>query len=555
MKTKNKTQEFANQVFSKNSFALICASILLSILFFSSCKKDFEVINKNPNGFTTASDGALFNAVISSMRSGWNEQLYVNVSVLYKETQLAALPQVRWNNYTLGTEEIWSNYYTMLPNLRELERRFSTYNTSDAGVKNMMAMEKIVLACKTFKVTDLFGDIPFSEAGYGFNNINMLHPKFDSQESIYKTLLNELKWAAENINIQATGEEPFLTFRKFDNLFFGDLRKWKKFANSLRLRYAMRMVNKEPALAGQIFSDIFENQQEAFGINAFGQLNNDPNECAALYPYQLGYRNESKGWSFNQSKDMRMGTTFWHLLSKHDSTDGSGIFDPRAYYFFDTNNNNKWIPYPNNPATGTPDGGIPYEYHRDINYSIKGADCLFSPVNYYLARDMDYQPDILITGAEVLFIRAEAYLLGIGVPKDLGNATSSFLDGIQFSLNFWKQVMTASRLPMGAPFANNVSVPQNLNFISVQNNLGFFTGTEEQQLREIYAQCMIDFFRQPQEAFALARRTGMTPYDGVPSQVYRFPIPPTEVSYNASNYSSTFGASGDNMNTKVWWMK
>ncbi len=554
-KTQYKTTGLANQVLSKPGFALICASVLISILFFSSCKKDFDVINKNPNGFTTASDGALFNSVISSMRSGWNEQLYVNVSVLYKETQLAALPQVRWNNYTLGTEEIWSNYYTMLPNLRELERRFETYDASNPGVKNMMAMEKIILACKTFKVTDLFGDIPFSEAGYGFSNLNMLHPKFDSQESIYKTLLNELKWAVENINIQATGEEPFLTFRKFDNLFFGDLKKWKKFANSLRLRYAMRMVNKEPALAGQIFSDIFENQQEAFGINAFGQLNNDHTECAALYPYQLGYRNESKGWSFNQSKDMRMGTTFWRLLSKHDSTDGSGIFDPRAYYFFDTNNNNKWIPYPNNPPSGTPDGGIPYEYHRDLNYSIKGADCLYSPVNYYLARDMDYQPDILITGAEVLFIRAEAYLLGIGVPKDLGNATSSFLDGIQFSLNFWKQVMTASRLPLGAPFSNNVSVPQNLNFISVQNNLAFFTGTEEQQLREIYAQCMIDFFRQPQEAFALARRTGMTPFDGVPSQVYRFPIPPTEVSYNASNYSSTFGASGDNMNTKVWWMK
>jgi hypothetical protein len=317
----------------------------------------------------------------------------------------------------------------------------------------------------------------------------------------------------------------------------------------------MRMVNKDPVAAGQIMIDIFENQQSAFGMTEFGQLINDHNECAALYPFQLGYRNESKGWSFNQSKDMRMGTTFWHLIAKHDSTDGSGIFDPRAYYFFDTNNNNKWIAYPNNPSSGTPDGGIPYEYHRDLNYSIKGADCLYSPLNYYLVRDMDYQPDILITGAEVLFIRAEAYLRGIGVAKDLSNATSSFLDAIQFSLNFWKQVMMTSRLPMGAPFANNISVPSNLNFISVQNNLIFFSGTEEQQLREIYSQCMMDMFRQPQEAFALARRTGMTPFDGPSSQVYRFPIPPTEVSYNSSNYSSTFGASGDNMNMKVWWMK
>ena len=79
---------------------------ILLILVTSSCRKDFEEINKDPNGFNTASDGALFNAVISSLQSGWNEQLYVNISVLYKETQLTALPQVRWNNYTLGTEEI-----------------------------------------------------------------------------------------------------------------------------------------------------------------------------------------------------------------------------------------------------------------------------------------------------------------------------------------------------------------------------------------------------------------------------------------------------------------
>ena len=528
---------------------------ILLIFVTSSCRKDFEEINKDPNGFNTASDGALFNAVINSLQSGWNEQLYVNISVLYKETQLTALPQVRWNNYTLGTEEIWTNYYTMLTNLRELEKRFQLLDTSAAEVKNMMAMEKILLAYKTFKVTDLFGDIPFSEAGYGFQDVNMLHPKFDSQEAIYKSLLNELEWAAENIDPTATTKDPFLTFKNFDNLFFGDVNKWQKFANSLRLRYAMRMVNKEPALSGAIIKDIFENQRPVFGLNEFGQLNNDPGECAALYPYQLSYRNESKGWSFNQSKDARMGTTIWHQLSNHDSTDGSGIFDPRAYYFFETNNNSDWVAYPNDPPTASPDGGIPYEYHRDYNYAIKGADCLYSPVNYYLGRDMDYQPDILITGAEVIFIRAEAFLLGIGVAKDPGMAGSAFLDGIQFSLNFWQYVMNNSRLPPGTLFTANITVPSNLDFISVQNNVDFFTGSEEVQLREIYAQSWIDLFRQPQEAFALARRTGLTPHEGTPSEVYRFPIPPSEVAYNELNWMNAVGSSGDNLNGKVWWME
>ncbi|MGB3075718.1 MAG: SusD/RagB family nutrient-binding outer membrane lipoprotein [Chitinophagales bacterium] len=533
---------------------LLCIACFF-IFSTTSCRKDFEEINKNPNGFTTASDGSLFNSAISSLQSGWNEQLYVNISVVYKETQLVALPQVRWNNYTLGTEEIWTNYYTILPNLRELEKRFQSLDTSVAEVKNMMAMEKIILAYKTFKVTDLFGDIPFSEAGYGFQDVNQLHPKFDAQESIYKTLLNELQWASQHLDPAATTAEPFLTFKNFDNLFFGDVLKWQKFANSLRLRYAMRMVNKEPILAGDIIKEIFENQQPVFGANEFGQLNNDPNECAALYPYQLGYRNESKGWSFNQSKDVRMGTNIWHLLSKHDSTDGSGIFDPRAYYFFETNNKGDWVAFPNDPPTAIPDGGIPYEYHRDLNYTIKGADCLYSPVNYYIARDMDYQPDILITGAEVLFIRAEAYLLGIGVAKDVGTATSAFLDGIQFSISFWEHVMNNSKLPPGAPFSNNITVPSNLNFFSVQNNLGFFTGGEEEQLKEIYEQCWIDMFRQPQEAFALARRTVLTPHEGNPSEVYRFPIPPSEVSYNEMNWMSAIGSLGDNLNEKVWWMK
>jgi hypothetical protein len=531
-------------------FALFC------IVLVSSCKKDFEEINKDPNGFTTASDGALFNAMISTLPNGWNEQLYVNNEVIYKETQLASLSFVRWNNYTIGTEEIWKNFYTILPNVRELERRFQTLDTADHGVQNMMAMEKILLACKAFKVTDLFGDIPFSEAGYGFQNVDMLHPKFDTQESIYKSQLNELAWAAAHIDPNADNKDPYISFAKFDKLFFGDLVKWRKFANSLRLRYAMRMVNREPALAGDIIRDIIENFKPTFGVNDFGQLNDDPyTESAALWPYQLGFRNESKGWSFDQSKDLRMGTTMWHLLSENDSSSGGGIYDPRAFYFFETNNNNRWAAYPNVPPVGMqPDGGSPYNYQRDFAYAAKGTDCLYSPVNYYLARDMDYIPDILMSGSEVLFIRAEAYLRGIGVAQDAGQAGIEFFNGIQFSLNFWQHVMDNSKLPLGATFASNIQVPSSVNFISVQNHLNFFTAGQQEQLEEIYEQCWIDMFRQPQEAFALSRRTSLTPHEGVSSTVYRFPIPSSEVSYNETNWLSAIGSSGDNFSVKCWWM-
>ncbi len=65
--------------------------ILTLVLIFlsSSCSKDFEDINKDPHGFTTASDGSLFNSIIESLQLGWNEQFYINNEILYKQTQVS----------------------------------------------------------------------------------------------------------------------------------------------------------------------------------------------------------------------------------------------------------------------------------------------------------------------------------------------------------------------------------------------------------------------------------------------------------------------------------
>ena len=114
--------------------------------------------------------------------------------------------------------------------------------------------------------------------------------------------------------------------------------------------------------------------------------------------------------------------------------------------------------------------------------------------------------------------------------------------------------MDHSKLPLGAPFAANITVPPNVNFISLQNSLNYFSLAEPDQLKMIYAQSWVDMFWQPQQAFALARRTNLTPREGNALSVYRFPIPPSEVSYNQANWQSVFGASGDELTQKIWWM-
>ena len=526
------------------------------LLSLASCRKDFKEINTNPNSFSTASDGSLFNEVISSLQLGWNEQFYINNEILYKQTQLAALTKEGWGNFTLGTEEIWSNYYGALPEVRELEKRFGKYDNSP-GVVNMRAMLKITMALKTFKVTDIFGDMPFTEAGYGFQNLDYLRPKFDKQRDIYLALLDDLKWADENIDETAPIIEPFASFSGFDKLFNGDLKKWKKLANSLRLRHAMRMAEKEPVIAGEIIRDIIENNKPVFvGYNMAGPVL----ESACLWPAAVGFKNESLSWSFREHKNLRMGSNIWHLLSENDSTNGSGIFDPRAYIFFETNNNNQWVPYPQIPDASTPsEGGIPYDGHRDQTgaFNIKGETCRYSPFNYFIVSDVYYMPIIFFTGAEIHFLKAEAYFRGIGVAMDKDLADNEYMNGVNSSVEWWLKVADNSKLPLsGMTFPEMIPIPQGLNASSVLMRYGSWNAaSEEEKLEFIYTQWSLDAFRQPWEIYALARRTGKTPREGAPINHYRLPYPPSEVEYNSANCATAISSQGgDKPENKIWWI-
>ncbi len=530
---------------------------LILIFFCASCKKDFKEINTNPHGFTTASDGSLFNGIIQSLILSGNEQFYINNEILYKQTQQAALTKSAWGNFSIGTESMWNNYYLTLSSVRELEKRFSEL-PAKPEVLNMKAMLKIVLAYKTFKLTDMFGDMPFFKAGYGFQDLNYLQPQFDSQESIYKHLLNELKWCDENIDELATTEDPFLTFSKFDRLFIGDMLKWQKLANSLRLRYAMRMSEKEPILAGEIIKEIIDNDRPIFlGYDFITYIG----ESACIWPASMGFKNTSLNWSFREHEGLRMGTNIWNQLSTNDSSDGSGIFDPRAYIFFEGNNAEKWVPFPQFPEPGTPSsGGIPYDSHRDQAgaFQIKGETCIYSPFNYFIIRDEDFMPIPIITGAEVHFILAEAYFRGIVLPLDQEQGEIEYMNGMSASVDWWMEVASNSKLPTsGLTFPDMITIPPGLNSVSVQNVFGMWNATtDEEKLRFIYTQRWLDAFRQPWEAYSLTRRTNMTPREGPSINHFRLPYPPSEVEYNSTNWIAAMNnqGGGDNPGYKIWWI-
>lgn len=536
----------------KNLIIFLLIVITATLL---SCRKDFQEIDTNPQGFTTASDGSLFNGVIQSVMPGWNEQFYVNNEILYKQTQLAALTQGAWGNYTIGTEEIWNNYYRTLPSIRELERRFETY-TPSASVDNMKAMTKIILAYKTFKLTDLFGDIPYKQAGLGFQDLQYLHPKYDKQRDIYFSLLDDLKWAADNINDTTAKVEPFATFASFDKLFHGDLKMWRKFANSLRLRYAMRMSEKEPAAAATIIGDIITNNKPVLLGYKFTSASL---ESACLWPAANGFSNLSVSWSFREHNGLRMGSNIWHQFSANDNSAGTGIFDPRVYIFFEGDANNLWKPFPQETDATTPSSqGIPYGSHRDDadNYSLKN-NVNYSPFNFFLVQDENFMPIILMTGAEVHFIKAEAHFRGIGVAVDKTKADVEYMNGINSSVEWWLSVAHRLKLPLsGVSFDSKISIPSRLNASSVLTHFGSWNATsEEQKLAFIYTQRWIDAFRQPWEAYAEVRRTHLIAREGNPIDHFRMPYPPSEMQYNsASREEAISNQGGDAPSNKIWWI-
>ena len=525
--------------------------LFLFLMSLQACEKGFEDLNKNPYFPTQTDIGPLFNFVVESTQLGGDEQLFLYNEVLYPLTQQAALTAETFQNTPRGTKDIWDRYYTSLANVRELERRFDNYEGDQEATYNVRAQLKTLQAYQTFKLTDLFGDIPFFD-GKGFESLDYLEPKFDAQEDIYSFLLEELKWVQDHMNLDVDPKtesgEAYLSFGGFDNIFnasgaegLDGLKRWVKFANALRLRYAVRMLERNPTAAHIHIKDIMENNLE---IIEFG-------EDVGLFPNALSWKKTSTHWSFYEHKKLRMGSNIWNQMSTSSDPNGSGIFDPRAHIFFETNNANAWQAFPQIPDANTvSSGGIPYQGHRDINYNTKGNANIYSAFNYYLVRDEDDVPEIMITAAEVNFLKAEIYLRGLGIPEDIGEAHSEYTIGVVNSIKFWQNLSVNTAIWTNAPFPLTEG-----EIFSVTNHpkISIFNSTNKLDL--IYTQRWLDHFRQPWEAYALARRTMATPREGSFPEYYRFVYPSSERQNNAANWSAqALKMGGDENKVQVWWM-
>ncbi|HUH47750.1 MAG TPA: SusD/RagB family nutrient-binding outer membrane lipoprotein, partial [Arenibacter sp.] len=220
---------------------LLKLMLAVGILGVSSCNNDITDINLNPNGvnFEEGNPSFLLTEVMVKTamdigNKGYADPLAAFVQYIQKDA---------WenNNYDWKGGDTWANYYH---NLRTA--KLALERSQELEFKFHEAVSLIMIAHNFALLTDFYGDAPYSEALQGDDNL--LLPKYDSQESIYKGVIADFEKASAMLASNMGNLEAFAPTQ--DIYFGGDAEKWMRYANSLALRYYMRLSEKDPAYAG-----------------------------------------------------------------------------------------------------------------------------------------------------------------------------------------------------------------------------------------------------------------------------------------------------------------
>lgn len=246
----------------------ILYTTLLGLSFVSCSKETFNDINTDPNRPSKVPTPSLFlsaeRQVVNALRS---ENIHFRGAQLFAQyfSQNIYTDQSRYLISANYSDDYWTNTYKALNNLNEIIVLNEDANTkveaqaNAAGLNStQIAIARILKSFTFHSLTDVFGDIPYESYGNKDadfealkRNPDILTPKYASQEKIYKDILNELKIAADTLGKYKSG----VTFGTSDIIYQGKNENWFKFANSLRLRLATRILNKDKALATQHIED------------------------------------------------------------------------------------------------------------------------------------------------------------------------------------------------------------------------------------------------------------------------------------------------------------
>ena len=226
---------------------LIKVLYLAPALFIASCDNGFEEMNVNPNASTEVVPGFLFTrAQLVTVSNNFTGAAYLTIGgsmqhfATYKEVPGAGDKYFNFG-YSQGSWQLYGGDPVSQGAVIDIVQVIDAVSTNPADV-NKLSVSRIWKAYLFHRLTDLYGDIPYFEAGKALSSQNFT-PKYDTQEAIYADLLKELE---ESITAFDAAQP---TFGNADLIYSGDITKWKKFAYSMMLRLGMRLTEVDAAKA------------------------------------------------------------------------------------------------------------------------------------------------------------------------------------------------------------------------------------------------------------------------------------------------------------------
>lgn len=480
---------------------------LFGMFSISSCDQ-FEEMNENPNEPTTVSpDVLLTSAIRSSMNTMVTESFLLgnNAAQLTAKTLRTEVDAYNWNAFPT----VWEGLYGSLTDVYSVEDL-----ALEAGNEQLEGVAVVLRSWIFATLTNAYGDIPYLQAIQG--DEELLTPAYDAQEDIYADLLSEL---ARADGLLAGGGSI-----TGDILFSGDASKWRKLANSLRLRLLMT-ANNQIGDAGSQFATI---------VNAGNIMTS--NEDDATLTYLDGFPNQYP------LVPLKTGDFDAVALSRTAYDVMNGYGDPRLMRYarpdndmYDENGTFTGAINGSNTATCSKTGSrLGAQYYNDSDQTLAST------------LGLSMAEGILMTYAEVEFLLAEAAAKG-WIDDDI---ESHYRAGIEASMLYHEVDV--------APFGWS-------SFSDFYDN----SGVAYDEVTDIWEQKWLALFFHGLEPYFEVRRwyfeSGMS-WDGIPfmgpacenlnddNLPLRFLYPGEEQSLNADNYQAAVSSldGGNDQNAAIW---
>jgi len=516
--------------------SLIAATVVAGL---TACDNDkLTKVNVNPNAPETVSSASLFtNATVGSMsalRGNVFEHGTSGVWVQhYSEIQY---PEDDLNEPRPSTIELyWTIFYagTVTGATTGSLQDYNQILLQSADRPNIVGPTLVMRSFLTQSMTDMWGDMPFSEAGKALPQLGgNLTPKYDTQAAIYDSIFVMLKQAA-SIMVPSTDQNSLLFTRlgSADPVYghngedaTTEAAQWVKLANTLRARAAMRISDVEPAKAKAELLDALANP--VFTSNADNAFMNWPGGTVAN-PLCLNWIDMNCGGTRDDQRltDRLIDTLKVNAdprLAKYAEPTGSSTGT-------DTGCDLTYRGYPNGHAQ--PDVINPC----DPDQNPFGLSDFSRPTRSIREAS---SPSYIMTYSELLFIKAEAAAKG----WIAGSAAQFYNDAITASMEQWGVSSTDISAYLARP--------------SVQFKGG------AQGIQQIAYEKWISLFNLESEAWAEWRRLDYPilvpgPDASTATVPTRLPYPDIESSLNATNLAAAQAAQGGVANTtiegRVWW--